>query len=97
MGNSVLQTWRETGIQEKLESGVSAVKTKLTDPELQKEVKQKAQEGWSWLAGTASTWWNATVNTANSIASEFGEMAEKGGKGGEEASGEGKEGEKEAK
>ena len=44
MGNSVLQTWRETGIQEKLENGVSAVRTKLTDPELQKEVKQKAQE-----------------------------------------------------
>lgn len=93
MGNSVLQTWRETGIQEKLENGVSAVKTKLTDPELQKEVKQKAQEGWSWLAGTATTWWNAAVSTANSIANELGEMVDMGGEGG----GEMKSGEEEAK
>ena len=35
------------GVSKSLESGVNSVRTKLNDPNLQKEVKEKAAAGWS--------------------------------------------------
>ena len=76
MSNSIVQTWKEAKITEKVESGVNTVKTKLTDPALQEEVKQKAQAGWNWLSSSASSLWNVAKATASSLASEFMEQPE---------------------
>lgn len=76
VSNSIVQTWKEAKIAEKVESGVNTVKTKLTDPALQEEVKQKAQAGWSWLSSSATSLWNAAKATASSLASEFMEQPE---------------------
>ena len=80
MGSNVMESLKEAHLQEKIESGVSSVRegvnamaAKLTDPQLQKEVKEKAQAGWNWLSGAATSLWSAAVNTANSIAAEFTE------------------------
>ena len=71
VSNTIVQTWKEAKITEKVESGVNTVKTKLTDPALQEEVKQKAQAGWNWLSSSASSFWNAAKATATSLANEF--------------------------
>ena len=83
MGNSVMESLKEAHIQEKIESGVSSVRNgvnamaaKLTDPQLQKEVKEKAQAGWNWISGAATSLWSAAVSTASSIAAEFTEGGE---------------------
>ena len=59
------------GVSKSLESGVNSVRTKLNDPNLQKEVKEKAAAGWSWLSSTATTLWSAAKETASTIASEL--------------------------
>lgn len=56
-----------------LESGVNSVRAKLNDPNLQKEVKEKAAAGWSWLSSTANSLWSAAKETASSLAAELGE------------------------
>ena len=55
------------GVSKSLESGVNSVRTKLNDPNLQKEVKEKAAAGWSWLSSTATTLWSAAKETASTI------------------------------
>lgn len=52
---------------------MNTVYNKLNDPNLQKEVKEKAAAGWSWLSSTASSLWAVAKDTAASIASEFNE------------------------
>ena len=56
-----------------LESGVNSVRAKLNDPNLQKEVKEKAAAGWSWLSSTANSLWSVAKETASSLAAELGE------------------------
>lgn len=73
VSNSLVQTWKEAKIAEKVESGMNSVKATLTDPNLQEEVKQKAQAGWSWLSSSAASLWNVAKATASSIVSEFSE------------------------
>ena len=52
---------------------MSSVRAKLNDPNLQKEVKEKAAAGWSWLSSTATSLWSAAKETASSLAAELGE------------------------
>ena len=56
-----------------LESCVNSVRAKLNDPNLQKEVKEKAAAGWSWLSSTANSLWSVAKETASSLAAELGE------------------------
>ena len=62
---------------------MNSVYNKLNDPNLQKEVKEKAAAGWSWLSSTASSIWAVAKDTAASIAAE---LNEEGGMGGAAAS-----------
>ena len=73
MSNQVVQTIKEAKIAEKVESGVSAVTSKLSDPALHEEVKQKAQAGWNWLSSSAYSLWSVAKDTVSSIAAEFAE------------------------
>ena len=57
--DSVKKTLQYAKISETFQSGVNSVKTKLNDPNLQNEVKEKAQAGWSWLSSTAGSLWSA--------------------------------------
>lgn len=52
---------------------MSSVRAKLNDPNLQKEVKEKAAAGWSWLSSTATSLWSVAKETASSLAAELGE------------------------
>ena len=71
MGNTVVKSIKESKITESIETGVEAVKAKITDPQLQKEVTEKAVAGWTWLSGAAMSILTAAYDTAYSIASEF--------------------------
>ena len=52
---------------------MNSVRAKLNDPNLQKEVKEKAAAGWSWLSSTANSLWSVAKETASSLAAELGE------------------------
>lgn len=73
MSYSLTKTLASIGqeVSKSLESGVNTVRTKLNDPNLQKEVKEKAAAGWSWLSSTATTIWSAAKETASTIAAEL--------------------------
>ena len=58
---------------------MNSVYNKLNDPNLQKEVKEKAAAGWSWLSNTASSIWAVAKDTAASIAAELNEEGGIGG------------------
>ena len=75
MSYSLTKTLASIGqeVSKSLESGVNTVRTKLNDPNLQKEVKEKAAAGWSWLSSTATTIWSAAKETASTIAAELGD------------------------
>ena len=56
-----------------LEEGLSTVRTKLNDPSLQQEVKEKAAASWSWISQTANTLWSTARETASVLAGELGD------------------------
>ena len=66
--SSVKKTFQDAKISESIQSGMNSVKTKLNDPNLQNEVKEKAQAGWSWLSSTAGSLWSAAKEAASTIA-----------------------------
>ena len=70
-----MKTLQEAKIGETLQSGVSSVKNKLNDPNFQKDVKDKAEAGWSWLSSTAGSLWSAAKEAASQIASDLNEPA----------------------
>lgn len=72
--SSVKKTFQDAKISESIQSGMNSVKTKLNDPNLQNEVKEKAQAGWSWLSSTAGSLWSAAKEAASTIASEMNEQ-----------------------
>lgn len=72
--SSVKKTFQDAKISESIQSGVNSVKTKLNDPNLQNEVKEKAQAGWSWLSSTAGSLWSAAKEAASSIANEMSDQ-----------------------
>ena len=69
--SSVKKTFQDAKISESIQSGMNSVKTKLNDPNLQNEVKEKAQAGWSWLSSTAGSLWSAAKEAASTIANEM--------------------------
>ena len=71
--DSVKKTLQDAKISETFQSGVNSVKTKLNDPNLQNEVKEKAQAGWSWLSSTAGSLWSAAKDAASSIVNDLNE------------------------
>lgn len=72
--SSVKKTFQDAKISESIQSGMNSVKTKLNDPNLQNEVKEKAQAGWSWLSSTAGSLWSAAKEAASTIANEMNEQ-----------------------
>lgn len=70
-----MKTIQEAKIGETLQSGVSSVKNKLNDPNFQKDVKDKAEAGWSWLSSTAGSLWSAAKEAASQIASDLNDPA----------------------
>ena len=68
-----------SSIGKSLGDGMNSVYNKLNDPNLQKEVKEKAAAGWSWLSSTASSIWAVAKDTAASIAAELNEEGGIGG------------------
>ena len=60
-----------SAIGQTIQSGVSSVRNKINDPNFQKDVKEKAEAGWSWLSSTAGSLWSAAVGAASQITSEF--------------------------
>lgn len=68
-----MKSFQEARIGESIESGVNSVREKLNDPNFQKDVKEKAQAGWSWLSNTAGSIWSAAKEAASQIASELNE------------------------
>ena len=75
IGQGFMKTLQEAKIGETLQSGVSSVKNKLNDPNFQKDVKDKAEAGWSWLSSTAGSLWSAANEAASQIASDLNEPA----------------------
>ena len=81
MGAGVVKTIKESKITESIGNGVQTVKEKLTDPNLQNEIRDGVQNGkgkivcwrigWNWLSGTAISLWNTARDTASSFAAEF--------------------------
>ena len=69
----MVKSLQEARIGETIESGVNSVREKLNDPNFQKDVKEKAQAGWSWLSNTAGSIWSAAKEAASQIASELNE------------------------
>ena len=51
MGSGMVQTIREAKITETIESGVQSVKSKLTDPKLQEDIRETVQTGRNRLFG----------------------------------------------
>lgn len=78
-GQGVMKSFQDARIGETIESGVSSVRAKLNDPAFQKDVKEKAQAGWSWLSSTAGSIWSAAKEAATQIASELNENNTNGG------------------
>ena len=74
-----MKSLQDARIGETLESGVNSVRAKLSDPEFQKDVKEKAQAGWSWLSSTAGSIWSAAKEAATQIASELNDPNANGG------------------
>ena len=68
-----MRSLQEARIGESIESGVNSVREKLSDPNFQKDVKEKAQAGWSWLSSAAGSIWSAAKEAATQIASELNE------------------------
>lgn len=73
LGQGVMKSLQEARIGETIESGVNSVREKLNDPNFQKDVKEKAQAGWSWLSSAAGSIWSAAKEAATQIASELNE------------------------
>ena len=71
LGQGVMKSFQDARIGETIESGVNSVRAKLNDPAFQKDVKEKAQAGWSWLSSTAGSIWSAAKEAATQIASEL--------------------------
>ena len=71
--DSVKKPLQDAKISETFQSGVNSVKTKLNDPNLQNEVKETAQAGWSWLSSTAGSLWSAAKDAASSIVNDLNE------------------------
>ena len=79
LGQGVMKSIQDARIGETIESGVNSVRAKLNDPAFQKDVKEKAQAGWSWLSSTAGSIWSAAKEAATQIASELNETNANGG------------------
>lgn len=77
-----MKSLQDAHLGETLESGVNSVRAKLNDPAFQKDVKEKAQAGWSWLSSTAGSLWSAAKEAASQIASELNDPAAASGSGG---------------
>ena len=75
IGQGLVKSFQDAKIGETIQSGVTSVKNKLNDPEFQKDVKQKAEAGWSWLSSTAGSIWNAAKEAATQISNDFNEAA----------------------
>ena len=71
IGQGVMKTLQEAKIGETLESGMNTVRAKLSDPNLQKEVKEKAQASWNWLSEAAGSLWSVAKDAAAQLSSEF--------------------------
>lgn len=74
IGQGLVKSFQDAKIGETIQSGVTSVKNKLNDPEFQKDVKQKAEAGWSWLSSTAGSIWNAAKEAATQISNDFNEV-----------------------
>ena len=70
-----MKTFQDAKIGETLQSGVSSVRNKLNDPNFQKDMKDKAEAGWSWLSSTAGSIWSAAKEAATQLTSDLGEPA----------------------
>lgn len=79
LGQGVMKSFQDARIGETIESGVNSVRAKLNDPAFQKDVKEKAQAGWSWLSSTAGSIWSAAKEAATQIASELNDDNANGG------------------
>ena len=65
-----MKTFQDAKIGESIQNGVSSVRNKLNDPNFQKDVKDKAEAGWSWLSSTAGSLWSAAKEAASQLTTE---------------------------
>ncbi|KAK8812910.1 hypothetical protein WA538_005183, partial [Blastocystis sp. DL] len=75
VGSSVMKTIKESkiteSITESIGSGVENVRATLADPNLQANIRDGVQSGWSWFSNTATSLWTTAKETASSLAAEF--------------------------
>lgn len=74
-GQGLVKSIQDAKIGESIQNGVTSVRNKLNDPEFQKDVKNKAEAGWSWLSSTAGSLWSAAKDAASQIANDFNEAS----------------------
>ena len=66
-GSKIYTKVQEAHIGEHISSGLQSLSSTLNDPNLNENIKEKAQQGWSWLSSTASSLWSAASSTASEI------------------------------
>lgn len=75
LGQGLVKGIQDAKIGESIQNGMTSVRNKLNDPEFQKDVKNKAEAGWSWLSSTAGSLWSAAKDAASQIANDFNEAS----------------------
>lgn len=75
LGQGLVKSIQDAKIGESIQNGMTSVRNKLNDPEFQKDMKNKAEAGWSWLSSTAGSLWSAAKDAASQIANDFNEAS----------------------
>lgn len=75
LGQGLVKGIQDAKIGESIQNGMTSVRNKLNDPEFQKDMKNKAEAGWSWLSSTAGSLWSAAKDAASQIANDFNEAS----------------------